>query len=423
MTTSTPHRLLLWVAIAVVLRAAFVLYHAHIGWHLRFDPGYYLTLAHNLEHGVYSLFHPQDIPDTTRMPGYPLLIHLLGCSIPAVLILQVLLSSAKVVLVHKLALRIGLAPRAALFAAALMAIEPVDILLTGSLLTETGFTVALLAGTVLLLDNPDHGGRSMLSALCFVVAGWFRANGLVLALWAIALMVPLMRMDLKRAVGFALGVVMLMAPWVVRNHLSTGRAILSDSGPVATAYFHVPEVLAWAGDARAASYRTELQGRAERTAWEDKAGAARFFDGLRQDVRRTFTEHPVAWCAVQLRDAAGIYLAPGLGHITGFLGTRAAIRPIQALAIAYSVLLVVALVVWTLRVRQMPAPLMVMLLLAAGIVLSGGISTTDARFKAPAMPFLLVGAAWAVEQLSPVRASSSIARLRWLRQHDDGPSA
>jgi len=409
MTPSTPHRLLVWVMTAVFLRSAFVLYHAHLGWQLRFDPGYYLALANNLEHGVYSLFHPQDIPDTTRMPGYPFLIHLLGGSIPAVLILQVLLSSAKVLLVHKLALRIGLAPRAALFAAALMAIEPVDILLTGSLLTETGFTAAMLTGTVLLLGKPDHVGRLMLSALCFAVAGWFRANGLLLALWAVTLMVLLLRIDLKRAVGFALGVGMLMVPWVVRNHLSTGRAILSDSGPVATAFFHVPEVLDWAGDARAVNYRKELQGRAERTNWEDKAGAARFFDGLRHEVRRTFTEHPAAWCAVQLRDAAGIYLAPGLGHITGFFGTRGAARPLQGLAIAYSILLVLALVVWTLRVREVPAPLMVMLLLAAGIVLSGGISTADARFKAPAMPLLLVGAAWAIEQFM---SSRSAPRLR-----------
>ncbi|MCU0320479.1 MAG: hypothetical protein MUE88_10455 [Flavobacteriales bacterium] len=99
---AAPHRWLL--LLAVVLRAAFVMHHAHLGWQLQYDAGYYLTLAAHLEQGVYSLFHPLDIPDTTRMPGYPWLIHLLGCSVPAVLAVQVVLSAIKVLLVAQLAL-------------------------------------------------------------------------------------------------------------------------------------------------------------------------------------------------------------------------------------------------------------------------------------------------------------------------------
>jgi hypothetical protein len=53
----------------------------------------------------------------------------------------------------------------------------------------------------------------------------------------------------------------------------------------------------------------------------------------------------------------------------------------------------------------------VILLIASGIILTGGISTTDARFKAPAMPLLLIGAAWAVEELRRLTAGWSAVRL------------
>lgn len=391
--------ILLWLLLlAIVLRAAFVLHHARGGWHLQYDAGYYLTLAQHLKHGVYSLFHPLDIPDTTRMPGYPWSIHLLGCSVPAVLAVQVLLSAAKVLLVHRLAQAIGLARQGALLAAALMAVEPVDIVLTGSLLTEACFTTALLAGTLLLV-RPGHPWSAVLgAAVCFGAAAWCRANGLLLSLTAAGIVGVVLHMELRKAAAFCVAVLLLLAPWVLRNKAETGRLVLSDSGAVAAAHFHLQEVLAAAGDPRAEGYKQELYERATRTNWEDRSAAAAYFNGLRDDLRHTFMAHPLAWSGVQLRTAAGIFLAPGRGHIAGFFGGGAAARVITAIAFLLTGLLVLALASWVWRARQLPAVLVVLLLLAGAVLFSGGISTTDARFKAPAMPMLLVGAAWAVEQ-------------------------
>lgn len=402
------HFLLWLLLLATVLRAAFALYHAQSGWHLRHDAGYYLTLAQHLKHGVYSLFHPLDIPDTTRMPGYPWLIHLLGCSVPAVLAVQVLLSSAKVLLVYRLAQAIGLARQGALLAAALMALEPVDIVLSGSLLTEACFTTALLAGTLLLL-RPGHPWSAVLgAAACFGAAAWCRANGLLLALTAAGIVTATLRMELHKAAAFVAAVVLLLAPWVLRNKKETGRLVLSDSGAVAAAHFHVQEVLAAAGDPRAAGYKQELYERATRTDWEDRSAAAAYFNGLRDDLRHTFMAHPLAWSAVQLRTTAGIFLAPGRGHIAGFFGGAPA-RVITAFAILLTGLLVLAMTWGMWRARQLPPVLVVVLLLAGAVLFSGGISTTDARFKAPAMPLLLVGAAWAVEQARTLLRQRSAA--------------
>ncbi len=409
--TGCREPLLPWLLLlAVVLRAAFVLYHAQVGWHLHHDAGYYLTLARHLKHGVYSLFHPLDIPDTTRMPAYPWLIHLLGCSVPAVLAVQVLLSSAKVLLVHRLAQTVGLARQGALLAAALMALEPVDIVLTGSLLTEACFTTALLAGTLLLV-RPGHAWSAVMgAAVCFGAAAWFRANGLPLALIAAGIAVALLRMELRKAGAFVAMVLLLVAPWVLRNRVETGRLVLSDSGAVAAAHFHLTEVLAAAGDPRAAVYKQELYERAVRTDWEERCAAAAYFNGLREDLRHTFVAHPLAWIGVQSGTAAGILLAPGRGHIAGFFGRGTVALGITAIAMLHTGLLVFAPIFWVWRARRLPAVLVVALLLAGAVLFSGGISTADARFKSPAMPLLLVGAAWAVERALELLRQRTAAR-------------
>lgn len=393
------------VLLAVVLRLGFVTVHAAQGWQLQYDAGYYLTLAQHLSHGVYSLFHPLDIPDTTRMPGYPWLIHLLGCSVTSVLVLQALISAVNVVLVHRLAAAIDLPARAAWLAAVLMAIEPMSIVLSGSLLTESLFTTALLAGALLLLQRPYTWRTILGAALCFALAAWFRANGLLLGLTAVGIATAVLRLPVRKALVCAVAIVLLVIPWVLRNHTSTGRWVLSDSGTVAAAHFHLPEVLAAAHDPHARTYRQELYEQAARTDWEDHASAAAYFDGLRQDVRDTFLAHPLAWTAVQFRSAAGILVAPGRGHIATYFGAVPLAKALSAWSMLYSALLVCTILVGLLRWRRLYAGVVALLLLAGAIIWSGGISTTDARFKAPAMPLLLVCATWAVTAIGAARVA------------------
>jgi hypothetical protein len=395
----TRVRSLQWLLLAVLLRVGFVWYHAQLGWNLHYDAGYYLALAQHLTHGVYSLFHPLDIPDTTRMPGYPWLIHQLGDSVLAVLILQALLSAAKVLLVHRLAYTIGLPPRGALLAAALMVFEPIDILLSGSLLTESCFTTAMLAGTLLLVQRPRSWSAIMGAALCFAVAAWLRANGLLLGLTAAGIAAMALRMPRWGGLAFAATIVLLVTPWMLRNRAETGRLILSDSGTVAAAHFHLTEVLTTAGDPRATNYRQQLYEQAARTDWEDRVSAAAYFTELRHELSRTFLAHPLAWSAVQLRTAAGILVAPGRGHIATYFGTGLLAQAIISFSMLYSALVVLTILLCVLHWRRLPAGLVVLLVLAGAVLISGGISTTDARFKAPAMPLLLVSSAWAIEEI------------------------
>ncbi len=394
-------------ALALLLRSAFVAYHARLGWHLQYDPGMYLTLAENLRHGVYSMFHPLDIPDTIKMPGYPALVWLLGGNVAAILLLQVVISAAKVPLIYLLSRAVGLSTPLALFAAAMMAVEPIDILLSGQVLTESVFAALLLVGTLLLLQG-THWRPLLFAAILFAAAAWVRPNGIGLIMLAGVAGYFSVHRTIARSLAFVAVGLLVLLPWALRNKSATGRFYLGDSAAVAAAYYQVPHVLRATEDPRALTMPKALHDRAASMDWEDRTSFHAFFDGLRGAVRATLLEHPLTWARVQLDKAARIYLAPGRGHIRTFFGTTSPMNPaLLALSAVFSMVLALALVMWSVHIRQLPPWLWMFLLFAAYLIVSGALTTTDARFKNPAMPFLLVGVAWAAE-----RARRTITRRR-----------
>lgn len=386
-------------ALALLLRAGFVLYHAQLGWHLQYDPGMYLTLAENLRHGVYSMFHPLDIPDTIKMPGYPALLYVCGGNVMLVLLLQALISAIKVPLVYQLAQSVGLPQTYALAAAALMAVETMDILLSGQVLTESLFTTLLLGGTLLLLQG-TRWAALLLAAVLFAAASWVRPNGVWLMVLAGVAGYFCVYRSMPKSLAFVSVGLLLLLPWALHNHSAVGRFYLGDSAAVAAAYYQVPDVLHAAEDPRAITLPMALRDRASAMDWEDRNSFHSFFDGLRTTVSRTLVEHPATWARVHLTKAGRIYLAPGRGHIRAFFGTNTAAQyALLALSGAFSLLLALALVVWLIHIRQLPPWLWMLLLFAAYLIVSGALTTSDARFKNPAMPLLLVGVVWAAERI------------------------
>lgn len=385
--------------VALALRAAFVTHHAGLGWRLHNDPGMYLALAGNIRHGVYGMFHPLDIPDTIKMPGYPALIHLLGGSVTKVLVLQVLLSSIKVPLVFLLAHHIGLGRIPSLGAAALMALEPMDILLSGQVLTETLFTTLVLAGTLHLVHS-SQWRRSAWSALFFAAAAWVRPNGPWLIIMAGIAGHSMVHRSWPKTMVFILFGISAMMPWALRNQRVLDRFYLGDAGAVAAAYYQVPAVLRAVGDPEGTTWTASLHERASAMDWEDRKSHHAFFDDLRNKVLRTLKEHPLTWSRVQSGKAVRILLAPGRGHINSFFGERPWERhALLAWSACYSLLIVIALLSWLIWARSLPHWLWLFIALIAFIILTGALTTADARFKNPAMPLLIVGAAWSMERL------------------------
>jgi hypothetical protein len=386
--------------LALLLRAGFVLYHAQLGWHLQYDPGMYLTLAENLRHGVYSMFHPLDIPDTIKMPGYPAFLYVCGGNVMLVLLLQALISTIKVPLVYQLAQRVGLGQTYALAAAALMAVEPMDILLSGQVLTESLFSTLLLAGILLMLQG-TRWPALLLAAVLFAAASWVRPNGVWLIVLAGIAGYFCVYRSIPKSLAFVAVGLLLLLPWALRNHSAAGRFYLGDSAAVAAAYYQVHDVLHATKDPRAITLPKALRDRAASMDWEDRNSFHGFFDGLRSATRETLLAYPFTWARIHLYKAARIYLAPGRGHIRTFFGTNTAAQyALLAISGVFSLLLVLALIVWLIHLRQLPPWLWMLLPFATYLIVSGALTTSDARFKNPAMPLLLVGAVWATQSIA-----------------------
>jgi hypothetical protein len=386
-------------ALALLLRMSMVVYHQSLGWELRYDPTMYLTLAENMRHGVYSMFHPTDIPDTIKRPGYPFLIHLLGDSVLLTLLFQSMLSALKVPLVFLLGRSVGLAPRFALLAAGLMVIEPVDVLLSAQLLTEALFGFLLLAGTVLLFRGKQWYAW-VAAAVLFAAAAWVRPNGAALAVITGVGACSLLKKDVARSTMFIALVLLSLLPWALHNQRVLGRFYLGDSGVVAAGYYQVPDVLRAVGDERAPRWHPALNDRAASMNWEDDAAYHAFFDDLRAEVLATFLAHPITWVRVQAVKAARITVALGRGHIALFFPKGSVVaRLLMAISFGFSALLVFAIVVPVLCWRQVPHAVWLLLLMAISLIAMGALTTSDARFKNPGMAALIVVAAWGLKLL------------------------
>jgi 4-amino-4-deoxy-L-arabinose transferase-like glycosyltransferase len=210
-------------------------------WYARADVE---TLQPYLE-AYYGFTHPlEQVPvegfaTVFRAPGYPFFlagvygVAGLADRFAAARLAQALLGAFLAPLTALLAVRLGLARRAALLAGGVVALYPIFLFYPLALASENLFILLLLAGTILLLEAIDS--RRTAAAL---------AAGLLLGLAtltrsALAAFLPLGALAigarpsgdppgrrgafLRRAIAFSAAACLVIVPWAVRSSLVTGR--------------------------------------------------------------------------------------------------------------------------------------------------------------------------------------------------------
>ena len=196
-----------------------------------------------------------------RTPGYSLILApgIAANHVEVVTIaLQILLSASSVWLVFLISLEIFSSYRAALIAAWLYAIEPLSVLYTSTLLTETWFATLLLLSMYFLirhlkLQRTEAGPVTkclFISAAALVGATYVRPVSYFLPIciflgWVLAILlgyrtkrVSSVAVKLTSAIGFVIVSMSLIAAWQVRNYVQTGYAGFS-SVQDANLYFYL----------------------------------------------------------------------------------------------------------------------------------------------------------------------------------------
>jgi hypothetical protein len=152
-------------------------------------------------------------PTAFRPPGWPALL----AAVYAVdedgrwttaRVLQALLGTATVALIGLLVLQLLGSGRAALVATAVAAVDTTLLAVTGSLLSEPLFVLLITAATLLALR-----GRLLTAGLLLGAATLVRSNGFVL----VPVLALLARTGWRGAGVLAVGTVLAVAPWTVRN--------------------------------------------------------------------------------------------------------------------------------------------------------------------------------------------------------------
>ena len=224
-----------------------------IGETVAYD-GYY-EIANNIMggHGFTRSAAPPYVPDSARLPLYPLFIagilNIFG-SYKALFIIQALLGSASAVIAWMIA-REFLGPRLSATVGVLTALEPYTAYLTGVILTETTFTVFFLLSMYLFLrylKNKNLYTLALTSALLGIAtlikptAQYIPLFLLILALWNSSF--NFKKFLLKEA-PMVLGIFLIvLSPWMYRNYEVFGNASLNVEPASALFAVLVPSTIA-----------------------------------------------------------------------------------------------------------------------------------------------------------------------------------
>lgn len=200
----------LWAVRGLRTRAGDALTQEVINIRIAGDSGSYFTLARNIRwRHVFSLDQvPPFLSTYFRPPGYPVLIALLGLSIPALVILQAVLITFTSLLTYQIAKPFG--RKLALISGILMSLAPMSAVYSGEVMTETLYTSLVALGVY-------FWSRSSLywSGVLFGLSWLVRPSTLpfIMVLIAIGSLFKSQRPLLK----IALAACLVCLPWTARN--------------------------------------------------------------------------------------------------------------------------------------------------------------------------------------------------------------
>ena len=248
-----------------------------------------------------------------------------GPSLPLAKGLQALIGAATTAVIF-LALRRAMPVWPALAAALFFAVDPRQVTQAGRLMTEPlGLLFTVLSAWCLIV-----GGETRRRALLFASGAFFACSNLTrpLTLFVFPLFLALIaaqsrgrwREALPRAMAFALGTIVCLAPWVVREHVTHGFWGISSNSSSALFAASTPEFGTWSTEVEALAEKAKIP-------YEVKTRYD-FYQGLFRENLRKYPGFYTANVARSFREAAlgcANPLAPLLGAL-GLLALLAARR-------------------------------------------------------------------------------------------------
>jgi 4-amino-4-deoxy-L-arabinose transferase-like glycosyltransferase len=393
------------------------------------DTASYLRPGRNLL--LSGKFYSGGLPELERTPGYPLFLALLGGASPLVVIFaQVLLSAFSVLLVWRIARVLFANPRTALVAAWLFAFEPLSVIYSVLLLSETLFlTLFLLSLERLVEFLRSHRLRTLAVAGLWLAAAtfvrpvtYYLPLALAVGLFAVLARTPGMRPGLywKAPAVLLLSTMPWLAAWQFRNFVETGFAGFSSIQTQDLYYFNAGEVTAQLEhrtldqvdyDLGYGSEAAFLARHPQAAAWTQQQRLA----FMRAEAMRVLRANPGLFLRIHAQGMMRATFNPGAAVLVGLFGTplnnatfvrerqegqlQAALTaakqfPVQTAVLAALELVLLALYAFALRaviLCRVPRTYLCLLLgLALYFVAVSGGAIGAARLRLPIMPAICI---------------------------------
>jgi hypothetical protein len=378
-------------------------------------------------------------PEILRTPGYPLLLVpgvLAGHPVAWAIGLNLLLAVATVYLLVILAEALGLAPGSAALAALLLAVEPVSVLATSRVLSETSFTFFVVLALTLVAGPGPSPARAAASGLALAAASLVRPVGVVLPLAVLPVFVRLpWGRGLVAAAAFLSAGLGPPALWVLRNEVRAGYAGFAAIGDVNLYYYDAAAML---GRQEGVPYREVRDRLGFGIGWKrylevhpeqaDWPPSRRFVD-MRNEARKVIAAAPLLFARVRAEGTARMMIDPGatdylklfglhperggLLHLVidrGLLGTAVDLARSEPIVLWSNVLLGVPLAAYLAaaavgllaiaRRRSIAGGWHALLLVGAYLAVVSGGPAAYSRFRQPLMPVVCLLAAAGLSRVS-----------------------
>lgn len=329
---------------AVAIQVIWFVCGMHFGTHRfqLYDSAHYLILSENLAtHGAFSrAMQDPFFPDIARTPGYPfflLVMQQMGASLTAISLFQCLLAATVPVLIFDLLRRHLRSIQFAIAAVVVLLIDLSVLLFSPYLLTDSLFYVgfAWLLWVLLRFSNtstPHIGVQIILPALL---------TGCLVLIRPIALFLPILLVlwwvfQKKPLRVVLLGVLLVFAlpgGWMTRNYNTFGVFTMSSMGPNNLLMFNAAGVQAHAEKRSFEAVQGEWMAAARSNFdWQNDPNATRnYMRWCRSEALRIFKNHPIATTRVYLENAASFFLKPPRGYFDVNFNLRSEYTPVSEL--------------------------------------------------------------------------------------------
>ncbi|MCI5056563.1 MAG: glycosyltransferase family 39 protein [Flavobacteriales bacterium] len=370
--------------------------------HLSPDSQEYLYLAHNIvhhqefsmgKHGTESF-----IPDLSRTPIYPLFLSpfLLLPShwqIQAIILTQIILFGFTIVLFHKSMGLLNFDARTNKWTTTLFGISPVFIVFTNEVLSESLYIFLLVCGFYYFLKYLKFKKPVFLISAAILIGLSVLCRPIGLGIVGVGLLILLIRKEFIRLLLYLTFVAITISPWIIRNYNLTGSPMLSTKLSTSLLY-QTARKIENINNNTSIDYKFNAS-----LDWSDPKSHLIFEEYAFESAFEVISNHPKSFLQIVITNLFKFFGQPMKAQIKKHSNWNTPMVYVIIILQVIYLLALYTLIFFGIRNRKRRALILSMILCILYFAIVSSPFEVNARFRIPAMIFMLTMAGIGISNL------------------------